>query len=615
MADLIYTTLPALFTAIANSIRGIDGTSAAIVADTFPYRIAHVNDGATADANKILYGYTAYTGAGLITGAVQAKTESDITVSGASVTIPAGFYGDEIVKTVAAGSATTPNTSITANPSLSVNSSGLVTSSISASQSVTPTIVSGYVSAGNAGTITVTGTNTLQLTASVVTEGTTTVSGSVATRGTMSWTSGWIASGSLAAAAFANTATSGVTYVDISNTTDAPVLITGDYLYINKGYTDNLKISLAKLVPDGASADLSSSVILSGYSAYDSDGNLVAGNIATKTDENITVSGAMVTIPAGYYAQQYTKSVASGSVTVAGTGSATVDSLAYEYNSTSGKFDVTGSSAISGTATGIKSAGYISGGSVTGSVTGTASVSASVNKISGSTTFSGTAQYKPTISRSSATATGATNVGTGMASTSAPASGFYVAVQSNAATGTLTATPSVTGSGYGTTTNHGISGNSTSVGASASDITYVTVPGGSATTPSTAVTANPSLTLDSSTGIISASVSKTESIIPTVISGYILSGTAGNVSVAGSATLQLTTKSAATYYPSTSDQTIASGQFILGTQTIKKVVIDADLVAGNIKEGVVIEIGDIDDSDRLLSVTGNYDSTIIAASY
>lgn len=47
----------------------------------------------------------------------------------------------------------------------------------------------------------------------------------------------------------------------------------------------------------------------------------------------------------------------------------------------------------------------------------------------------------------------------------------------------------------------------------------------------------------------------------------------------------VTKKAAATYTPKTSDQSIASGQYLRGTQTIKG---DANLVAGNIKSGVSI---------------------------
>lgn len=112
-----------------------------------------------------------------------------------------------------------------------------------------------------------------------VTEGITTISGTTATRGSASWGTGWITADNMGAATFANTATSGKTYVDISTTSDAPVLISGDYLYINKGYVDDLKISLAKLVPDGSDVKGHGEYILTGHSAYDDDGVLVAGTM------------------------------------------------------------------------------------------------------------------------------------------------------------------------------------------------------------------------------------------------------------------------------------------------------------------------------------------------
>ena len=65
---------------------------------------------------------------------------------------------------VPSGSATTPATTVTANPSISVNGSGLITATVSKTQSVTPTVSAGYVSSGTAGTVTVSGSNTSQLT-------------------------------------------------------------------------------------------------------------------------------------------------------------------------------------------------------------------------------------------------------------------------------------------------------------------------------------------------------------------------------------------------------------------------------------------------------------------
>ena len=115
-----------------------------------------------------------------------------------------------------------------------------------------------------------------------VTETATTVSGTSATRGTRTESIGWKDTAeTLDTATFANTASSGESYVDISGTTAAPVLVSGDYLYINEGWTDNVKISLAKLVPDGSDVKGHSEYILSGHSAYDDDGTLVAGSIPT----------------------------------------------------------------------------------------------------------------------------------------------------------------------------------------------------------------------------------------------------------------------------------------------------------------------------------------------
>lgn len=106
--------------------------------------------------------------------------------------------------------------------------------------------------------------------------------------------------GTMPDATFVNSASSGITYTDVSSS--APVLVSDDYLYINKGYTDNVKISLAKLVPDGAS-DVSAikNGMLQSISAYDNDGKLVAGNIASKTTEVFYPSTQTQTIDAGKY--------------------------------------------------------------------------------------------------------------------------------------------------------------------------------------------------------------------------------------------------------------------------------------------------------------------------
>lgn len=110
------------------------------------------------------------------------------------------------------------------------------------------------------------------------------------------------------------------------------------------------------------------------------------------------------------------------------------------------------------------------------------------------------------------------------------------------------------------------------------------VAAGSASTPATTITANPTISV-SSGGLITASVSASQSVTPTVNAGYVSSGTAGTVSVSGSNTSQLTAQAAQTITPTTTNQTIASGKYLTGAQTILG---DANLIAANIADGVTI---------------------------
>lgn len=112
----------------------------------------------------------------------------------------------------------------------------------------------------------------------------------------------------------------------------------------------------------------------------------------------------------------------------------------------------------------------------------------------------------------------------------------------------------------------------------------VSIPSGSATTPATTITATPSISV-SSAGLITATNSETQSVTPSVTEGYVESGTAGTVTVDGSNTSQLATQAAQTIMPGTSDQTIESGKYLTGAQTIKG---DANLVAGNIAKDITI---------------------------
>ena len=107
---------------------------------------------------------------GYITGGT--KTGTAVTVSASELvsgtkTISASGTTDvtnyESVS-VPSGSAKTPATTITADPSISVDAFGLIRSTVAKTQNVTPSVSAGYVSSGTAGTITVSGSSTKQLT-------------------------------------------------------------------------------------------------------------------------------------------------------------------------------------------------------------------------------------------------------------------------------------------------------------------------------------------------------------------------------------------------------------------------------------------------------------------
>lgn len=129
---------------------------------------------------------------------------------------------------------------------------------------------------------------------------------------------------------------------------------------------------------------------------------------------------------------------------------------------------------------------------------------------------------------------------------------------------------------------------------SASDLTVsgatVTVPAGNYSTQATKSVASGSATAPAtisgtsatvSTGTNTLTLSKTISVTPSITTaGYVSSGTAGNSAV--SLTASVTTKAAATITPGTSDQTISSGTYLTGAQTIKG---DANLVSSNIVAG------------------------------
>lgn len=94
--------------------------------------------------------------------AITRRSSSDLTASGATVTVPAGYYAEQASKAVQNGLLRSTET-YQVVPEISVNSSGLVTADVTQSGNTNPVYTSGWI--GNDATqyVTVSAYNTLQL--------------------------------------------------------------------------------------------------------------------------------------------------------------------------------------------------------------------------------------------------------------------------------------------------------------------------------------------------------------------------------------------------------------------------------------------------------------------
>ena len=333
--------------------------------------------------------------------------------------------------------------------------------------------------------------------------------------------------------------------------------------------------------------------------------------LTPKSAADLTVAAQSVTVASGYYSSALTKAVTTTT----------------HPNPTAAIASATGVV----TATHVQTAGYVAAGTTTGTLNLTTQAATTYNTSTADQTIASNRWLTGTQTIKSVTTANLTaanivkdvvvKVGdANNASRITQVTGTYSGI---IPTGTVTLT--------GVNSQHNVAA-----------YQYASVKAGSATTPATTITTNPTMTFEASTGKVTATYTGTSNITPTVgTSGWISGGnaTAGTVTTTGTNTYTLTPKSAANltftnstatfttasgyysqdttkqitslaaqvYYTSTADQTIASYKWLTGNQTIKSVT-TANIEAANIKRGVTVQVGDAFNAGRIVNITGTYDN-------
>ena len=483
---------------------------------------------------------------------------SSMTSSRFTVTASAGYYSSAVTTFAAAQTLSNPAVTI-------VSSTGVVTG-------VASTVSGYYSSHSKSGAL------------NLATQAATTIYPSTVSQTAVAsykWTTGTVTVAAIPVSTLLSTAINGQSFEES----------TGDYGFratvtIPAGWYNDTTLSkeFSSILP-ALSTQAAAAQVLAGYEVYDGDGHIIGGGMTNNDAWNQTLNSTTtsVTIPAGYHD---------------GTGVVSHVTVAIPAPT----FSLANSTGVI-TASGNWTRGFTTNSTYTSTYTLTTQAATTITPTESEQTA--VASYRWTTGSIKVAAISSTYVGSGVTtrsaadltvsgqSVTAPA-GYYSSAVTKAVTlmtlptsPTTTSTGTIVGTAIGRSTatryiNIPIGYNTTS-----RFYTISSVPNGTVTAPTTISSTAATVT----TGTNTLTLSKTISVTPNVTTaGYISAGTAGNATV--TLTANVTTKAAATITPGSTAQTIASGTYLTGTQTIAG---DADLVAGNIKTGV-----------EIFGVTGTY---------
>ena len=275
--------------------------------------------------------------------AIDRRSSSDLTNSGATVSVPSGYYEENAAKSV-------PNatwhgsTQLNRTPSISVDSNGLVTSTIpSNSSNTTPISTDGYALASHLYPVSVSGSNTLQLSAEAGKTVTPTESEQTAVA-EHKYTTGDVKVGAISSTYVG----SGIDRNDSDNLTASGKTVTAPAGYYESNATKSVADAswlAGKTIETDPSISVDENGLITASYLYSTSMKPISTSgwaeknhtvsvtvkgtgthqLTTKSSSDLTASGKTVTAPAGFYAEAATKDVADATWKSASTISAIPD--------------------------------------------------------------------------------------------------------------------------------------------------------------------------------------------------------------------------------------------------------------------------------------------------